>query len=61
MRERSAQETTIESWRAFVCRIMILILSLLSLSQRKWPALAIFCIFVLVLWLAFFKQTQSDV
>ncbi len=41
--------------------VMILVLSLLSLSQRKWPALAIFWIFVLVLWLAFFKQTQCDV
>ena len=40
---------------------MILVLSLLLLSQRKWPALAIFWIFVLVLWLAFFKQTQCDV
>jgi hypothetical protein len=37
------------------------ILSLLLASRRDWPALAIFWIFVLVLWLAFFKSTQCDV
>lgn len=41
--------------------VVILIFSLLLLSQKKWPALAIFWIFLLVLWLAFFKQTQCDV
>ena len=40
---------------------MVLVLSLLLASRKEWPALAIFWIFVLVLWLAFFKPTQCDV
>jgi len=30
-------------------------------SRRAWPALVILWIFVLVLWVAFFKRTQCDV
>lgn len=44
-----------------VASLVILILSLLLASRREWPALAIFLIFVLVLWVAFFKPTQCDV
>jgi hypothetical protein len=40
---------------------VILISSLLLVSRKEWPALAILWIFVLVLWLAFFKPTQCDV
>jgi hypothetical protein len=41
--------------------LVILILSVLLAARRAWPALAIFWIFVLVLWVAFFKPTQCDV
>ncbi len=41
--------------------LVILVLSLFLGSRREWPALAILWVFVLVLWLAFFKPTQCDV
>jgi hypothetical protein len=41
--------------------VVILVLSLLLVSRKEWPALAVLWIFVLVLWLAFFKPTQCDV
>lgn len=41
--------------------LVVLILSLLLAARRAWPALAVFWIFVLVLWVAFFKPTQCDV
>lgn len=41
--------------------LVVLILSLLVVQRREWPALAILWAFVLVLWLAFFKRTQCDV
>lgn len=41
--------------------LVVLILSLLLAARREWPALAILWIFVLVLWVAFFKPTQCDV
>ena len=41
--------------------LVVLVLSLLLASRKEWPALAIFLIFVLMLWLAFFKATQCDV
>jgi len=41
--------------------LVVLVLSLLLASRKEWPVLAIFWIFVLVLWLAFFKPTQCDV
>jgi hypothetical protein len=41
--------------------LVVLILSLLLASRKEWWVLAIFWIFVVVLWLAFFKPTQCDV
>jgi hypothetical protein len=41
--------------------LAVLILSLLAVYRKEWVALAILWIFALVLWLAFFKQTQCDV
>lgn len=41
--------------------LVVFILSLLLAARRAWPALTIFWIFVLVLWVAFFKPTQCDV
>jgi hypothetical protein len=39
----------------------LVIVSVLLASRRAWPALVIFSIFVLVLWVAFFRPTQCDV
>jgi hypothetical protein len=40
---------------------VIVVLSLLLASRKDWPTLVIFWIFVLVLWVSFFKPTQCDV
>ena len=40
---------------------VVLVLSLLAVYRKDWPALAILWIFALVLWVAFFKPTQCDV
>jgi hypothetical protein len=39
----------------------ILILTLVLIAQRGWLALAAFWVFIMLLWLAFFKKTQCDV
>jgi len=41
--------------------LVVLVLSLLLASRKEWPALAVFWIFILLVWLAFFKATQCDV
>jgi hypothetical protein len=41
--------------------LVIVVLSLLLASRKDWPTLVIFWIFVLVLWVSFFKPTQCDV
>jgi hypothetical protein len=41
--------------------LVVVIVSLLLASRKDWPTLVIFWVFVLVLWLAFFKPTQCDV
>jgi len=41
--------------------VVILVLSLIFISQRGWPALAALWILALLLWLAFFMKTQCDV
>ena len=39
----------------------LLLTSLVLALRESWPAFAVFLIFVLILWVAFFKQTQCDV
>ncbi len=41
--------------------LIVLLASLFLASRKAWPALAIWWLFVLVLWVAFFKRTQCDV
>jgi hypothetical protein len=40
---------------------VILIISLLLISRKAWPALAVFWILTLLIWVSFFKKTQCDV
>jgi len=40
---------------------VILVGSLFLVARRAWPALAVFWLFIVVLWVAFFKPTQCDV
>jgi hypothetical protein len=41
--------------------IIALLLSLLAAVRKEWLILAVIWVFVLALWLAFFKRTQCDV
>jgi len=40
---------------------VILLGSLFLVARRAWPALTVFLLFIVLLWVAFFKRTQCDV
>jgi len=40
---------------------VILVCSLFLIARKAWPALAVFWVFVLLAWIAFFRKTQCDV